>query len=57
MQSQFGKTGYNVVCGFMGIFAYGAMVAYLIGIGAQRGAFVRGGGSQGSRRGWAGLSA
>ena len=34
VQSQFGKTGYIAVCAAMGIFAYGAMVAYLIGIGA-----------------------
>ena len=34
VQSQFGRTGYIAVCAAMGIFAYGAMVAYLIGIGA-----------------------
>jgi hypothetical protein len=32
--SQFGKPGYNFVVGAMGIFSYGAAVAYLIGIGA-----------------------
>lgn len=35
VQSQFGRIGYVAVCGAMGIFAYGAMVAYLIGIGAS----------------------
>lgn len=33
MQSQFGRPGYIAVCAAMGIFAYGAMCAYLIGIG------------------------
>lgn len=33
MGSQFGHSGYLFVVGAMGIFAYGAMVAYLIGIG------------------------
>jgi sodium-coupled neutral amino acid transporter 11 len=33
VQSQFGKVGYVAVSAAMGIFAYGAMVAYLIGIG------------------------
>lgn len=33
VQSVFGRPGYNLVCAAMGIFAYGAMVAYLIGIG------------------------
>ena len=33
VQSQFGRIGYIAVCSAMGIFAYGAMVAYLIGIG------------------------
>ena len=34
VQSQFGKAGYIAVSAAMGIFAYGAMCAYLIGIGA-----------------------
>jgi hypothetical protein len=34
VSSQFGHSGYLFVVGAMGIFAYGAMVAYLIGIGA-----------------------
>jgi solute carrier family 38 (sodium-coupled neutral amino acid transporter), member 11 len=33
--SQFGHAGYVFVVGAMGIFAYGAAVAYLIGIGAS----------------------
>ena len=33
VQSQFGKAGYIAVSAAMGIFAYGAMCAYLIGIG------------------------
>lgn len=33
VQSQFGQVGYVAVCSAMGIFAYGAMVAYLMGIG------------------------
>lgn len=33
VSSQFGHAGYVFVVGAMGIFAYGAMVAYLIGIG------------------------
>ena len=35
VQSQFGRAGYISVCAAMGIFAYGAMCAYLIGIGAS----------------------
>ena len=35
MTSQFGHRGYLFVVGAMGIFAYGAMVAYLMGIGAS----------------------
>lgn len=34
VQSQFGRIGYVAVTAAMGIFAYGAMCAYLIGIGA-----------------------
>jgi len=34
VQSQFGRVGYLAVSAAMGIFAYGAMCAYLIGIGA-----------------------
>ena len=34
MTTQFGHRGYLFVVGAMGIFAYGAMVAYLMGIGA-----------------------
>ena len=34
MTTQFGQRGYLFVVGAMGIFAYGAMVAYLMGIGA-----------------------
>jgi hypothetical protein len=34
MTTQFGHKGYLFVVGAMGIFAYGAMVAYLMGIGA-----------------------
>ena len=34
VSSQFGHKGYLFVVGAMGIFAYGAMVAYLMGIGA-----------------------
>lgn len=34
VSSQFGHSGYLFVVGAMGIFAYGAMVAYLMGIGA-----------------------
>lgn len=34
VSSQFGHRGFVFVVGAMGIFAYGAMVAYLIGIGA-----------------------
>ena len=37
VSSQFGHSGYLFVVGAMGIFAYGAMVAYLMGIGAIRG--------------------
>lgn len=33
VQSQFGRVGYVAVTAAMGIFAYGAMCAYLIGIG------------------------
>ena len=33
VSSQFGHRGYLFVVGAMGIFAYGAMVAYLMGIG------------------------
>lgn len=33
VQSQFGHAGYVAVSAAMGIFAYGAMCAYLIGIG------------------------
>jgi sodium-coupled neutral amino acid transporter 11 len=36
VQSQFGRVGYLAVSAAMGIFAYGAMCAYLIGIGASR---------------------
>ena len=36
MTTQFGHRGYLFVVGAMGIFAYGAMVAYLMGIGAWR---------------------
>ena len=35
MTTQFGHRGYLFVVGAMGIFAYGAMVAYLMGIGAS----------------------
>ena len=35
LSSQFGHMGYIFVIGAMGIFAYGAMVAYLMGIGAS----------------------
>lgn len=34
VSSQFGHAGYVAVSAAMGIFAYGAMCAYLIGIGA-----------------------
>jgi amino acid permease len=37
MTTQFGHKGYLFVVGAMGIFAYGAMVAYLMGIGASSG--------------------
>lgn len=49
VQSQFGQKGYVAVSAAMGIFAYGAMVAYLIGIGEWGGGGEKRGGGEARR--------